>query len=261
AASPASRPMAGSPVCVTAPTSFTSESSAMQLRMARPMRPDAPSIAILSNLLRSHPLEEALHAVEPPARARAVPLSAARDRLVEAAQQLLLLCSEIDRRLHLHAAEQIAVARRPHGANAFAPQAKHLAGLRLRRNFQHDVPVERRHLDRAAERGGRKADRHLARQILAVAREDRMRPHDDIDVQVARRTAVAARLSLARQPDPVAVVDARRHLHGQRPDLAHDARARAVRARLLDPGARAAADRARLLDREEALLHADAAVA
>src|SRR5690606_30802826 len=128
-------------------------------------------------------------------------------------------------------------------------------------DLQHDVTVERRHLDRAAERRRREADRHLARQVLTVAREDRVRLHDDVDVEVTRRPAVTARLALARQPDAVAVVDACRHLDRKRPDLADDTRARAIGARLLDARTRAAADRARLLDREKALLHTHVAVA
>src|SRR5690606_39165421 len=101
----------------------------MHARMARPMRPDAPSIATFSKASRPHPLEKALDAVEPRPRARAVPLAAARDRLVEAPQRLLLLGREIDRRLDLHAAEQIAAARRPHRAHALAFQPEHLARL------------------------------------------------------------------------------------------------------------------------------------
>src|SRR5690606_17503260 len=179
AASPASRPIAGSPVCVTAPTSRTSSSSAMQPSIARPIRPDAPSIAIFSNALRPHPLEKALHTVEPAAGARAVPIAAAGYRFVEAPQRFLLLGRQIDRRLDLHAAEKIAVARRAHGADALALQPEHLAGLRLRRNLQRDVPIERRHVDGAAERGGSEADRHLAREILAVPSKNRMRLHED----------------------------------------------------------------------------------
>src|SRR5690606_10004548 len=204
--------------------------------------------------------EKALHAVEPRAGARTVPLAAAGDRLVEAPQRLLLIRGEVDRCLHLDAAEQIAVTRRAHGANALALHPEDLARLRLGRDFQRDMPVERRHLDRPAEGRRREADRHLARQVLAFATEDRVRLHRDVDVQIAGRAAVAARLALPRQPNAVAAVHARRDLPRQRPDFADDARSRAVGAWLLDAGARAAACGARLLDREEALLHAHAAV-
>src|SRR5690606_34604383 len=181
-------------------------------------------------------------------------------RLVEASERLLLLRSEVDRRLHLDTAEQIAVTGHPHGPDALALHSEYSAGLSLGRDLQLDVPVECRHLDRAAEGGVREADRHLAGEVLTFASKNRMRLHGDVDVQIARRPAVAAGFAFARQPNAVAVVDARRHLHGQRPDLAHDARARAIGTRLLDTGARAAARGARLLYGEEPLLHADIAV-
>jgi hypothetical protein len=70
--------------------------------------------------------------------------------------------------------------------------------------------AERRHVDLAAERGGDVADRDLAGQVGAAPLEDRVRPDRDLDVQVAGRTAVAPRLALAAEPDPVAAVDAGR---------------------------------------------------
>src|SRR5690606_5132385 len=189
----------------------------------------------------------------------ALPISSYR--FVEPTQHLLLLRRQVHRRFDLHAAEQVSGARRTQRAYALALHAEHLSRLRLGRHLEDDGAVERRHLDRAAERRGREADRHLAREVLPVAREDRVRLDVDFDVQVARRAAVASGLAFAREPYPIAVVDARRHLHRERPKLSHDAAARAVRARLLDARARAAAGRARLLDRDEALLHADLAVA
>src|SRR5262245_10705427 len=75
----------------------------------------------------------------------------------------------------------------------------------------------------------------------------------DVDIQVARWAAVAPRFALASQTDPVAVVDAGRHLDRSRLVLAYAAAAAALAARLLDRGAGAAAARARLLNREETL--------
>src|SRR5690606_14904342 len=244
---------------VTAPTSFTSFCSAMQARIARPIRPVAPSTATFSNS-RSHSLEEALHPVEPAPRPRAVTLAAALYRLVEPTQHLLLLARQVHGRLDLHAAVQVSGSRGTQRAYTLALHAEHLSGLRLRRHLEDDGAVERRHLDRAAQRRGREADRHLAREVLPVAREDRVRFDVNLDVQVARRAAVASGLAFAREPYPIAVVDARRHLHRQGPELADDAAARAVRARLLHARARAAASRTGLLDRQEALLHPDLAV-
>src|SRR5690606_19938468 len=110
----------------------------------------------------------------PRARARIMPRTSALDRVVEGAQRLLLLLVEIHGGLDLYAAVEVAVAARAHRAHALAAQPEHAARLRLGRNLEHDVAVERRHLDRAAEHGRREADRHLAAQVLAVAGEDRM---------------------------------------------------------------------------------------
>src|SRR5690606_31736248 len=63
-------------------------------------------------------------------------------------------------------------------------------------------------------------------------------------------------LAFPGEPDPVAVVDPRRHLHGQRLDPAHAPAAAALSAGRRDHRARALAGRAGLLDREKALLHA-----
>ena len=50
-------------------------------------------------------------------------------------------------------------------------QPERLAGLRLRRDLDRRVTVERRDLDLAAKRGRREADRHLAVQVRTVALE------------------------------------------------------------------------------------------
>src|SRR6185436_10183471 len=93
----------------------------------------------------------------------------------------------------------------------------------------------------------------------ALEHRVRLELHDDL--QVAARAAVDARLALARQPDAVVLVDARRDLHRQRLVLADAARAVAGLAGLGDDLAAAVALRAGLLDREESLRHADLASA
>src|SRR5688572_8718604 len=108
ASSPASRPSSESPVSVTAPTSAKSSASKMQLKVARPMRPAAPRTATFSNWLCSHPLEKLFDAVEPRARARAMPLALVLDRGVERPQLLALLGRQVHGRLDLHAAKQVA---------------------------------------------------------------------------------------------------------------------------------------------------------
>jgi hypothetical protein len=80
----------------------------------------------------------------------------------ELPQELLLLGPQAHRRFHHDAAKQIAGGAAAHGAHAFFAHAKYAPRLRLARNLQNHFAVERRHLDRAAERGGCKGDGHLA---------------------------------------------------------------------------------------------------
>jgi hypothetical protein len=81
-------------------------------------------------------------------------------------------------------------------------------------------------------------------QVVALAGEDRVLALDDLDVQVAGRAAARADLALAGQPDPHAVLDAGRHLDGQRPPGADPPVTAALAARVLDDRAEAAAARA-----------------
>src|SRR5512134_378172 len=113
-------------------------------------------------------------------------------------------------------AVQIAGARRAHALDALAAQAEHPPGLRLRRNLHGRLAVEGGDVDLAAQRGDGEADRHLAMQVVAVALEDRVLAQVDDDVEVAGRTAVDARFTLAGEPNAVALVDTRRNLDRQR---------------------------------------------
>ena len=60
-----------------------------------------------------------------------------------------------------------------------------------------------------------------------VALEDRMLPDDDLDIEVARRTAVPSRFAFTGKPDAIAVVDACRNL--DRETLVASARGRCPR--------------------------------
>src|SRR3970040_3020477 len=93
-------------------------------------------------------------------------------------------------------------------------------------------------------------------QVVSVALEDLVLAHAHVDVQVAGRGARRSRLALARQPDAVAAVDARRDLHRQGLGLFDPALAVAVGAGVGDDLAAAAAVRAALLHRENAALEA-----
>src|ERR1043165_7976589 len=90
-------------------------------------------------------------------------------------------------------------------------------------------------------------------QVGAVALEKRMRRDREEDVEVALRAAAQARFAFAGQPDARAVLDAGRHVDRKRALARDAARARAVRAWIVDHLAAALAGDAGALEREEAL--------
>src|SRR5487761_2621205 len=91
--------------------------------------------------------------------------------------------------------------------------------------------------------------------MTALALEDGVFAHPDLDVQVARGPPIAARLALTVQADPVARIDAGRHGDGQGLLLADAALAVTAIAGVADDLAAPLAARTRLLDRENGLLH------
>ena len=121
--------------------------------------------------------------------------------------------------------------------------------------------VERRHLERAAERRRGHRDRHLAVEVGAVALEELVRLDRQEDVEIAGRAAAQAGLALVGEADAGAVLDAGRDVDRQRLLLGDAALAGAFRAWILDGLAAAMALRAGALDREEALRGAHLAVA
>src|SRR5690242_4914928 len=95
-----------------------------------------------------------------------------------------------------------------HRFDALITQSKHATGLAFGWDLQHYLAIERRHLDAAAECSDHEADGHLAAQVHSVALEDRVLAHLDLDIQITGRTAVTSRLTLARETNPIAAVDA-----------------------------------------------------
>ena len=139
-------------------------------------------------------------------------------------------------------------------------QAELIAGLGAGRDLHLRLgAVDGRHLDIAAQRGLRHAQRHAHEDVGAVALEDRMRPDRDVDVEIAGRGALATGLAFAGETDARAVLHAGRDRHLQRALALHRAGAVADLARVADHAALAAAGRAGALDQEEALLRADLA--
>src|SRR6478609_6003878 len=169
---------------------------------------------------------------------------------------LTLLVAEIGGHLHVDGDDQVAV--RSLGLDALVPDAVARATLRPGLEPQlHRPSIQRRHLDRRAERGLGERDRHAHRQVVAVTAEDAVWRDPAFDDQVAGRTAVAAWPTAPLQADPLPVGDAGRdaHLNLARPTL--DAGAPARRARLLDDHAGAVALAARRGEREEPLVLVD----
>src|SRR5690606_2418210 len=121
--------------------------------------------------------------------------------------------------------------------------------------------AQRGDVDLATQRGRRVADRDLAGQVRAAPLEDRVRAHQHLAIEVARRAAGPPGLALAAEPDPVAAVGAAPDLDRKGLGFAHAPLAVAGLAGILDDGALAPALRTGLLDGEKALLHAHRAAA
>src|SRR5690242_2444441 len=113
----------------------------------------------------------------------------------------------MNRRLHCDPAEEIAPRVAAHGLDALVAQPKDAPGLGFRRDFQCHIAVESGDLYRAAECRGREADRNLAAQVLAIALEDRVLAHVNLDIQITWRSAVASRLPFTGETDSIARVD------------------------------------------------------
>src|ERR1019366_43905 len=222
----------------------------------RPVMPNTatPGIGILLDRAR----KEFLDAGEKRLFARLV--AALLQRGLEFPEQFLLFGVEAHRRFDHHPAKQVPGRTAAHRPHAFFANAKHAPGLRLAGDLEHHLADERRHLDRTAQVRGGEADRHLAGQVAAVALENGVLAYADLDIEVARRTAVAAGFAFAVQADPITGIDSGRHRHRNRLLLAYAALAVALVARIADDLAAALAARTRLLNGEDRLLHAHLAL-
>ena len=174
--------------------------------------------------------------------------------LGELFQQLALPLAEPGRHLDEEVQMLVAACGRTQRGQALPAQADHLSALRSFRDPLLQLALEGRHLDLRAERGLRERDRHLAVEVLAVAREQGVGLHRDHHVEIARRAAGDSRLSLAREAQPRAVVDAGRHAHLDALQALDAPRAAAVRTALAHDLAGSGAIVAGTADSEEALL-------
>ena len=174
-----------------------------------------------SRTRRSHPASARLSLANMPSSARrlssvSVPAS----------------CSSRSRCLRGQPARDHDVDDDPQVARPAAPQRRHpaaahhdrLARLRARGDVQRHVAVQRRHLDRRAQRRQRRGHVDHGHEVLAVADEALvlLDPHDD--VEVAGRAAALAGVAAAGHADPLAVGDPGRDVDltraGSRPSRA-----------------------------------------
>src|SRR5690348_3849453 len=179
----------------------------------------------------------------------------------ELLQQVALELVEPHRCFDDHGAEKVAGVAAANGLHALAAQPEFLPRLRFRRDGDAGHAAEDRDFDGCAERGLRETDRHLATQVVAMALEDRMLAHVDLDVQVAGRRAGRAGFALACQANAIAVVHAGGHFHFQAAFVFEPSFAVTVSARRHHHAPDPAAMRTGLLDRENAVLHPHATVA
>src|SRR3990170_2374614 len=208
-----------------------------------------------------HSAEKTFELLHPRLLARAVPRTALAQGRLECLQQFFLALVEVDRGFDARVAIEIAGRVRAHVAYALAAQAEHLAGLGAGRDLEIGAPIESRNFHFTAECCCREAHRHLAVQVVAVAFEQIVRLEAHLHIQIARRSAALAGLTLAREPNLVAFIHAGRHFHRQGLADLDAPLAVAGIARALDHLAAAAARGTGLLDGEESLLHAHLAVA
>src|SRR5439155_802416 len=175
-------------------------------------------------------------------------------------QQFLLLRSQLRGDFDFHADELIARAIAPQAGRAEPLEPEDLVMLGPGRDLDdRAVALQRGHIDLRAERGGGEADGQFADDVVALAREGRMRGHIDQHIEVPRRAGVPPRLALVRQAQPNARLDAGRNVHGEHALHVHPPLPAARRTELGDRVAGALAAPARLIEGEEALLEAELA--
>ena len=126
---------------------------------------------------------------------------------------------------------QVATSRAAQPRHALAAKADLVAGLDAGGDGDLLGPLDGRNRQRRAEGRLRERDRQLVEQLGAAAHELRVVANLDRHVEVAVRAAARARLTLALDRDPLAIVDARGNRDLEASLLAHAPVAAAQRAR------------------------------
>ena len=113
--------------------------------------------------------------------------------------------------------------------HALAAQRERVVRLRAGRDLQLERLVQRRHVERRAERGERGGHVDDGHEVVAVAHEALVLGDAHEHVQVAGRAALLARVAATGEADPLAVGDPSGHVDRQRQRARPCARARGTR--------------------------------
>src|SRR5579871_743479 len=98
--------------------------------------------------------------------------------------------------------QQIAMSAALQPGQALAGEAKYPAILRLRRHLEGDAPIQRRHLDIAAQNNAGKRRIDVCIDVVFVTRKGGMRTNMDHEEQIAFIPTVQAGITLASDSDP-----------------------------------------------------------
>ena len=126
-------------------------------------------------------------------------------------QRFALLRRQIARRFYVHRYELVAPALAIQVRNPFAPQPEHCAALGTLRDAVLHLSIDGGNLHVRAQRRLHKTNRRLAENGIPFPAENLMGPHRNGDVQIARRAAVAACVSLSPQGNGLSVVNTGRN--------------------------------------------------
>src|ERR1700722_1715747 len=130
-------------------------------------------------------------------------------RLAKLFEQFALLPRQLAGNFYIHLHEQIATAAALQARHAEVLQTDTRSGLDALRNFHLLQPIESQQIELCSQHRLRHINGHHAQQIVALALKNGMFLHLDDDIQVARRAAIEARLSLVRQLEMSARIHAR----------------------------------------------------
>src|SRR5690554_4045003 len=237
---------------------FTGTTYFRHSTLQKKMPGQALAFSLLSNLsLELHIVEEVLHPFKPGMLLRILMVTLLF--LLKLLQQLFLPLGQVHWRLQHHSAHQVSRIATAYRSDPLATQPEQFAGLSFCRNLELDPPIQRGHLQLATQSRIRKADRHLAVQVLTVAHKNPVFAHGYLHIKISRRPAINTRLPLTCQTNAIASIHTRRHLHRQGFLLFYIPYAMTGFTGCANGFARAPTTGTGLLHRKEALLHSDLA--